>query len=247
LTITESVVSDNSVTAPAKQHGAIGGGIDSAGTLNLLRTTIAHNTVNSSQGTALGGGIYADRALIANARFSLTNCTMADNQALGAPGVGGGFATDNMPTSGSMDFCTIFGNVASTRAGGIDADDANTPPSALLMLKNSIVAGNTAPADPDMVGIFITGGYNLVQDWSGTQVNDPLKLHRTDLSVNQPAQVGSATQLGMNGGPTPTLPLQAGSPAIDAVPVSACDVSTDQRGVKRPQHTACDIGSYEYS
>ncbi len=247
LTITDSLVSDNSATAPAKQYGALGGGIDTTGTLTLLRSTIALNIVNSSQGTAAGGGIYADRARSANARLNLANCTIANNQALGAPGIGGGFSTDTMPTSGSMDFCTIAGNVASTRAGGIDADDANTPRSALLSLKNSIFADNTAPADPDISGTFITGGYNLVQHWTGARVKDALSLHRTDLSANQSAQLGLMTQLRMNGGPTPMLALQAGSPAIDAIPASACDVATDQRGVKRPQHNACDIGSYEYS
>jgi hypothetical protein len=54
-----------------------------------------------------------------------------------------------------------------------------------------------------------------------------------------------------NGGPTPTdLPL-LGSPAIDAVPLAYCSdafgasVTTDQRGISRPQGPACDIGSAE--
>jgi hypothetical protein len=54
-----------------------------------------------------------------------------------------------------------------------------------------------------------------------------------------------------NGGPTPThLPL-SGSPAIDAVLLSYCSdaagvqVTTDQRGVARPQGLACDIGSVD--
>jgi hypothetical protein len=250
LIITESVVSDNSVTAPAKQYAAIGGGIESAGTLTLSGTTIAHNTVSSRQGIAAGGGIYADWAKSANAHFSLTNCTIAANQALGARGVGGGFAADttnNRPTRTRIDFCSIVGNVASTHAGGIDADNAQTPLSALLVLKNSLVAGNMPKTGPDMFGTFITGGYNLVQSWSGTQVKDPLKLHQTDLIIKPSVQVGIVMQLRMNGGLTPTLALQTGSPAINAIPAAACDVSTDQRGVKRPQQTSCDIGAYEYS
>ncbi|HLZ58767.1 MAG TPA: protein kinase [Ktedonosporobacter sp.] len=247
LTITDSMVSDNSATGPAKQYGAIGGGISNSGTFTLLRATIARNTVNSSEGTAAGGGIYNDTAFMTGARFSLTNCTIADNQAQGAQGIGGGFATDIQPIGGKMDFCTIAGNTASTRAGGIDADPATTPQSDLLLLKNSIVAGNTAPTGPEISRSVITGGYNLVQDWDGAQALDPLAMHRTDLTIKSLMQVGIATQLRMNGGPTPTLALQAGSPAIDAIPVTSCDVSTDQRGVKRPQHTGCDIGSYEYS
>jgi hypothetical protein len=49
-----------------------------------------------------------------------------------------------------------------------------------------------------------------------------------------------------NGGPTQTLGLEAGSPALDKVPATdaACP-ATDQRGVPRPQGPACDIGAFE--
>jgi hypothetical protein len=47
-----------------------------------------------------------------------------------------------------------------------------------------------------------------------------------------------------NGGPTKTMALTAGSPAIDAGDDAACP-ATDQRGVPRPQGPHCDIGAYE--
>ena len=50
--------------------------------------------------------------------------------------------------------------------------------------------------------------------------------------------------LGNNGGSTQTIPLLTGSAAIDAGDDAACP-ATDQRGVTRPQGTACDIGAYE--
>lgn len=50
-------------------------------------------------------------------------------------------------------------------------------------------------------------------------------------------------------GTTQTHALQPGSPATDHIPpgVNGCGttVSTDQRGVSRPQGGGCDIGSYE--
>ena len=48
-----------------------------------------------------------------------------------------------------------------------------------------------------------------------------------------------------NGGPTFTHALLPGSPAIDHIPAENCEVTTDQRGVARPQGAACDIGAYE--
>jgi hypothetical protein len=39
--------------------------------------------------------------------------------------------------------------------------------------------------------------------------------------------------------------LKNGSLALDAIPQAACAVAKDQRGVKRPQGPACDIGAYE--
>ena len=49
--------------------------------------------------------------------------------------------------------------------------------------------------------------------------------------------------LGLHGGTTPVYGLLAGSPAIDAT--AECP-ALDQRGVTRPQGSACDSGPYEY-
>jgi hypothetical protein len=53
--------------------------------------------------------------------------------------------------------------------------------------------------------------------------------------------------LANNGGPTPTMLPQAGSPLIDQADCAAAPeaVPTDQRGVARPQGGACDIGAVE--
>ncbi len=243
-TIDESTIADNSVTAPAVQYGALGGGIDTQGTLILTRTTISANSASSQQGLGAGGGIFAEQTTRATDHLSLANCTIVGNEAQGSPGVGGGFSSDANPNSRiSIDFCTIAGNLASTRAGGIDGDAEGTPVALTLVLKNSLVAGNLAAIDPDMRGAFVTGGYNLVQRFTGATIDDPQHLHTTDISDTS---IGIDTHLRTNGGPTLTLALQAGSPAINAIPVANCDVTTDQRGVKRPQHNACDIGAYEY-
>jgi hypothetical protein len=53
--------------------------------------------------------------------------------------------------------------------------------------------------------------------------------------------------LANDGGPTRTLALLTGSPAINAIPIAECVVAKDQRGVKRPHPAGgkCDIGAYE--
>jgi len=48
-----------------------------------------------------------------------------------------------------------------------------------------------------------------------------------------------------NGGPTPTVALVPGSPAINAYAAGVYCPDTDQRGITRPQGAACDIGAYE--
>ena len=50
--------------------------------------------------------------------------------------------------------------------------------------------------------------------------------------------------LANNGGPTNTLALLAGSPAIDRMP-PPCSTGVDQRGTSRPQAGGCDIGAFE--
>jgi hypothetical protein len=63
---------------------------------------------------------------------------------------------------------------------------------------------------------------------------------------------GLASTLANNGGPTKTIALLLGSPAFNAIPQgqSRCAtatgrIATDQRGVRRPQGPACDVGAYE--
>ncbi len=70
----------------------------------------------------------------------------------------------------------------------------------------------------------------------------------TDHSPGGNPQLGS---LAANGGPTQTLLPQQGSGLIDPIPVASCQadgasgITTDQRGVTRPQGQGCDIGAVE--
>jgi hypothetical protein len=87
-------------------------------------------------------------------------------------------------------------------------------------------------------------GYNLSSD-NTCNFNDTGDLNNTDPKLGQ---------FGTYGGPTQTIPLLSGSPAIDAGNPSGCTdgkghlLKTDQRGKPRPDKEdtgGCDMGAYE--
>ena len=89
---------------------------------------------------------------------------------------------------------------------------------------------------------------------SGYNFSDDASCGLTDTTDKQSAGDPLLGALGDNGGPTPTLLPQTGSPLVNAIPVAACGggdalageaVATDQRGINRPQETGCEIGSVE--
>ena len=132
---------------------------------------------------------------------------------------------------------TVSDNAAPHGSGsGIDNDGGT------LTLTNSIVANGARGGDcfNNFGGTTVSHGYNL--DGDGT-----CNLTATgDLPGTNPM----LDPLALNPpGTTETQALQLGSPAIDHIPpgVNGCGttVSTDQRGVSRPQGSGCDIGAYE--
>ena len=83
-------------------------------------------------------------------------------------------------------------------------------------------------------GSFQSGGHNVFSDTPAAPL-DPTDLINTDPLLGPLAD---------NGGPTLTQALLPGSPAIDAG-TAVSGVTTDQRGVPRPQGNAPDIGAFE--
>ena len=119
-------------------------------------------------------------------------------------------------------------------------------------MRNSIVADNHAYIGngPDITGSVITYGYNLIQDFSGVTFVDPLTKHSTDVPGNTFTDIRIDSVLRESGGATQTHALLPNSPAIDKIPLGACNINGiifDQRGMKRPDDNEkfCDIGAYE--
>jgi hypothetical protein len=95
----------------------------------------------------------------------------------------------------------------------------------------------------DCSGAIESAGYNLIGDTSGCAFTSTTgdKLNEDPLLLGQLVSLAGY------------YPLLSGSPAIDAanptIPGSggsACS-AIDQRGVARPQGSACDMGAYEYT
>ncbi len=241
-----------------------GGGIDNAGTLTVTNCTLSGNsapqgggilsepggtltvtnsTLSGNSADYFGGGI-----LNYEGTLTLTNSTLSGNSA----GEGGGidnagalWVANSTLSRNSAQFgggienggtltvtdSTLSGNSASSEGGGIDLVGAT------LTLANTIVAGNSAPTGPDVDGTVASLGYNLIGNSSGGS-----GFAASDL-------LGVSPLLGPlqnNGGPTQTMALLPGSPAIDAgsnylVPSG---ITTDQRGDPRDVN-GVDMGAFE--
>ena len=210
-----------------------GGGVFNATGANL---TVADDTFTTNS-AGNGGGIFnAGTAAISRTTFH-------------GNGSNSGGAVTNAAGTISVVNSTFFGNVATSGAGAFDnvatatvrssTFSGNSSPSGFgaisptgpgnLTLQDSIVANASRNCGP--VGPLTDGGHNL--SWPDS----------TCPGSHVDPRLGS---LSSNGGPTQTLALLPGSPAIDAIPpVGAGCPATDQRGISRPQGPACDIGAFE--
>ena len=228
----------NSTLAGNSATGSRGGAICNSGTLTVAGSTFAGNTGKGEGGA--GGAIYSGGTL------TVTNSTFSGNSApchfvpipacVGSDG--GAIANAGSLTVTNS---TFSGNSATRAGGAIDntaacGDTGSAPCSATLT--NTLVANSTSGGN--CAGTITDGGHNLDSD--GTcgvgPVVDPL--------------LDSAGLAG-NGGPTQTIALESGSPAINAGDETICTAppvnNLDQRGYVRPgvSYANCSIGAYEYN
>ena len=223
LTLTNSTLSGNSAFR--------GGGIwnTNSSTLNVTDSSLSGNS-----GSQLGGGIWNTNGSTLN----VTNSTFSGNATVYGGGIYNGGSVLTVSNS------TLSGNSATSGGGGIVSDTG------AVLVKNTIVANNPTGGNCFLsAGSTINSqGHNLSDD--GTCA--PFFNQTGDMN-NTPAGLDPGG-LKNNGGPTQTIALLPTSPAVDAIPVSPVNyctdvagspVTTDQRGVTRPQGPACDIGAFE--
>lgn len=248
LTVMASTFSGNSA--------AVGGGAIS----NVKgRVTLTNNTFSGNSAAAFGGAIYHDAGALTIANSSFINNSVADG------GVGGGAIYNNSGkftvtnstfysnTSGgaggaiyvsgqlSVTNSTIANNGAVLAGGAIYLTDGK------VTLRNTIVANSASGENCGLgVGGFADRGHNLDSGGSCGFSTSKDSLSDTDpqLDPTGPAE---------NGGPTQTVAVLAGSPAIGAGNRTVCGASPvrnlDQRGFGRPGtgSVSCTIGAYEFN
>lgn len=116
---------------------------------------------------------------------------------------------------------------------------------------NTIIADVLGCAVANLNGLFgYSGTVNLNITSAGGNLTDdtscsPYFTHPSDKN-NIGSLASTLGALSNNGGFVPTIPLLAGSPAIDAG-VAVAGLTTDARGAVRPQGLAFDGGAYESS
>jgi hypothetical protein len=223
------------------EHSAITGnaglGIFNTGTLTVTSSTVSGNMtgIGNDADEAFGGGVYN------NGSLTVTNSTIAGNTANGFfDGYGGGIynqlgtlTVTNSTISGNTAFGQI--NPPFGEGGGI----YNFGNNATINMHNSILAGNHVASygPPDLSGHLTSSGYNLIGKTSGGSGFDS-----TDL-LNVDPQLGP---LQNNGGPTQTMALLPGSPAIDAGDnTGAPRFDQRGRGYHRIVNGTIDIGAFE--
>jgi hypothetical protein len=220
--------------------GQIGGGIyfGFGNGWTLTSSTVAYNQVAAS---GKGGGIFvAQRSAVA-----ITNSTVAGNTA-GNSATGGGICVANgsfISSGGTLTLLnsTVARNQCDGSGGGLWVGATKTQ----VRLANTIVAGNTASTGgPDVFGpLLSTSAYNLIGDGTGssglTGGSNGNQVGTTARPIDP--RLGPLRD---NGGPTWTMALLPGSPAIDAGDNTTAP-ATDQRGLPRVMRGRIDIGAFE--
>ena len=231
-------------------NDASGGGIYNSGVATVTGATFYENSA------AQGGGIYNSGTL------GVTNSTfygnVASDYASGYDWGGGGIFNGGSNTGATLNLsnCTLTANF-SGRGSGVFNDISGA-----VNVKSTIVAGNYGGTweggeAPDISGVFNSQGFNLIGRKDGstgfTAATDKKGTIASPLNPKLDPK-----GLRNNGGPTQTVALVAGSPAIDKGTSAGLTgtLTTDQRGLARTVDNSSiananggdgtDIGAFEF-
>jgi hypothetical protein len=241
LTLVDSTISGNSIEATNDGEDAPGGGIYVRGVATITGSTIDNNRADGDGGGLFKAifSVYGDPPPPQDTKLLVTNSTISGNIAAHGAGIATSRPLYLANSTVALNTSTYgAGGVMFLLAGVLDAG-------AILDLESSIVATNVSGGSDSAVfapdidaddALAISGANNLVQAVGGsialpadTIAGDPVLL-----------------PLALNGGPTRTHALGAGSSAIDTGN-NAAALDFDQRGTgfARVSGAAADIGAFE--
>jgi hypothetical protein len=239
-----------------------GGAIFTYGATTISNSTIADNwSIGESAYSSMSGPYYAATSVsgggiyVGSGTLSINSSTITGNEAVGGStaglgnivgpagnGLGAGLyiaggavsinnstLADNQAIGGAA---TLAGMGGAGDGGGI----YNAAGRGALQMYDTILADNSAStAGPDLDGSITSLGHNLIGNSTGGS-----GFAASDLRNVNP-QLGPLQD---NGGPTQTMALLPGSPAIDAGH-NANAPAYDQRGYPRIVGGTIDIGAFE--
>ena len=196
-------------------------------------SNVSSSTISSNRALERGGGIHNR-----GTDLEIVNSIIAQNKAREY----GGGVYEASATLARLNGVTVARNrsdsddqgdergVAGTATGGSDVIEVSNT----LVVRNRFTDGAPQDCDaPAPVGIHSEGGNLITTEADGCE----FFYDAQDLVDPQPG-IG---QLGANGGPTQTVPLEGGSPAINQADGPGVP-ATDQRGLDRDDP---DIGAFE--
>jgi hypothetical protein len=221
------------ITANGTSDG-LGGGVHQGVIGSVL--IITNSTIDTnSTGLADGGGI-----LIQHGSATITNCTISGNTAGGGFGGGVGIFGVGIGPNVTIRNTTIVGNRGDI-GGGVGVELGAT-----ATLSSTIVAGNTSNRGGDINGaVLTTSDHNLIGIDTGlTGITDGMNGNLIGTAATPINPLLGPLQL--NGGPTRTRALLAGSPALDKG-FDSLGLASDQRGIPfvRSSGGGVDIGALE--
>ncbi|HWS27751.1 MAG TPA: choice-of-anchor Q domain-containing protein, partial [Xanthomonadales bacterium] len=228
--------------AGAGGGAGMGGAIfNHAGTVSIVNSTLAGNAATGGSApfeerSGTGGSAFGGAIFNLNGSLHLAYSTIAGNNV--ARGTGGTLAGPGAAFGGAV-FSLAYNGAAVTGSA-----------TAALTLENSILANSTGGVDlaVDQPATVAGGLSNAATATTTTEGVNFVTSTVTGGSATLPLFNASNPSLGPlanNGGPTSTMALLAGSPAIDAA-TGGTPPSVDQRGLGRPAGSAPDVGAFEF-
>lgn len=285
--ITNSTLEFNEIGGDNGQVSLGGGIYNGSGTVKVVNSTFNHNNADRGGGifnaqgvVSVTGSTFHDNGASYDGggvssfggTVSITNSTFFGNIAYsknvgslnGASGVGGGIDNENGTPNGTLNLTnsTVTANFSAFAGSGVYVGGGTAN------VKSTIIAANFGGigvngltaiigASPDVAGTFNSQGFNLIGKKDGstgfTAATDKKGTVASPLNPKLDSR-----GLRNNGGPTQTVALLAGSPAIDKGTSAGLTgtLTTDQRGFARTVDNSgianatggdgTDIGAYEF-